>query len=163
MIIGLVSDTHDRIHMIDRAVERFNEERVGLVLHAGDYIAGFTASHWEPLEARMIGVLGNNCAETMELKERYAAVGAEIRGYFAEVEEDGVRIALTHGHMAEELDRAYSGYDVVVRGHTHRARISRMDDVLTVNPGEACGYVTGRCTIAFLDTERRTAWLGDMD
>lgn len=32
-----------------------------------------------------------------------------------------------------------------------------------VNPGEACGYVTGRSTIAFLDSERRTAWLSDLD
>ncbi len=39
MLIGLMADTHDNIHLIDRAVERFNEEGVELVLHAGDYVS----------------------------------------------------------------------------------------------------------------------------
>jgi predicted phosphodiesterase len=34
--------------------------------------------------------------------------------------------------------------------------------MLVVNPGEACGYVTGRCTVSLLDTERRAAWLIDL-
>ena len=159
MIVGLVADTHDNIHMIDRAVERLNEERVGLVLHAGDYVSPFTARHFEPLEAPMIGVYGNNCAERETLARVYAEAGAEIRGYFAEVEADGLRVALLHGHRKEDVDRAYGGgYDVIVRGHTHRASIGEEHDVLVVNPGEVCGYLTGRCTLAFLDASRRTAW-----
>ena len=163
MIVGLVSDTHDNIHMIDRAVERLNEERVGLVLHAGDYVSAFTAEHFEPLDAPMIGVYGNNCAEREVLGRVYAEVGAEIRGYFAEVEADGLRVALLHGHRKEDVDRAYGGgYDVIVRGHTHRASIGEEDGVLVVNPGEVCGYVSGRCTLAFLDTESRATWLGEL-
>ena len=163
MIVGLVSDTHDNIHMIDRAVERLNEERVGLVLHAGDYVSAFTAKHFEPLDAPMIGVYGNNCAEREVLGRVYAEVGAEIRGYFAEVEADGLRVALLHGHRKEDVDRAYGGgYDVMVRGHTHRASIGEEDGVLVVNPGEVCGYVSGRCTLAFLDTESRATWLGEL-
>jgi len=63
MIIGLISDTHDNVYAIDKAVKRFNEERVELVLHAGDYISQFTAKHFKPLEAQLVGVYGNNCAE----------------------------------------------------------------------------------------------------
>ena len=163
MIVGLISDTHDNIHMIDRAVERMNQERVGLVLHAGDYIAPFTARHFQGLEAGLIGVYGNNCAERDTLARVYADVGAEIRGFFAEVEAGGLSIALLHGHRTEDLDRAYGGgYDVIVLGHTHRASIGEERGVLVVNPGEVCGYITGRCTVAFLDTGRRAAWLGDL-
>ena len=163
MIVGLVSDTHDNIHMIDRAVERLNEERVGLVLHAGDYVSAFTAKHFEPLDASMIGVYGNNCAERELLGRVYAEAGAEIRGYFAEVEAGGLWVALLHGHRKEDVEKAYGGgYDVIVRGHTHRASIGEEDGVLVVNPGEACGYVSGRCTLAFLDTGRRDAWLSEL-
>lgn len=163
MIVGLVADTHDNIHMIDRAVERLNKERVGLVLHAGDYVSAFTAKHFEPLDAPMIGVYGNNCAEREVLGRVYAEVGTEIRGFFAEVEAGGLRVALLHGHRKEEVDRAYGGgYDVMVRGHTHRASIGEEDGVLVVNPGEVCGYVSGRCTLAFLDTARRAAWLCEL-
>jgi putative phosphoesterase len=163
LIVGLVADTHDNIHMIDRAVERLNEEGVGLVLHAGDYVSAFTAKHFEPLDAPMIGVYGNNCAEREVLGRVYTEVGAEIRGFFAEVEAGGLRVALLHGHRKEDVDKAYSGgYDVIVRGHTHRASIGEEDGVLVVNPGEVCGYVSGRCTLAFLDTERRAAWLSEL-
>jgi uncharacterized protein len=164
MIIGLISDTHDNIRAIDKAVRRFNEESVGLVLHGGDYIAIFTARHFQPLEASLIGVYGNNCAEQDNLKKAYGDIGAEIRGFFADIEVDGLRVALIHGHRQEDVDRAYQGgYDVIVRGHTHRASIAEEEEILVVNPGEACGYVTGRSTIAFLDAERRSAWLADLD
>jgi len=163
LIVGLVSDTHDNVHMIDRAVERLNDERVGLVLHAGDYVSAFTAKHFEPLDAPMIGVYGNNCAERDTLRRVYAEAGAEIRGFFAEVEAGGLRVALLHGHRGEDVDRAYGGgYDVMVTGHTHRASIGGEGGVLVVNPGEACGYVSGRCTVAFLDTLRRAAWLREL-
>lgn len=164
MIIGLIADTHDNIYAIDKAVKMFNEERVKLVLHAGDYIAPFTAKHFKPLEAHLVGVYGNNCAERDTLKKVYGEIGAEIRGFFAEVEVDGMRVALIHGHRQLDVDKAYGGgYDAVIRGHTHRAGIGNEKGVLVVNPGEACGYVTGRSTLAFLDTERRMAWLADLD
>ncbi|MEM3615578.1 MAG: metallophosphoesterase family protein, partial [Candidatus Methanomethylicia archaeon] len=44
MKIGIISDTHDRLQMIDEAVKRLNEENVEYVLHAGDYIAPFAVS-----------------------------------------------------------------------------------------------------------------------
>jgi hypothetical protein len=164
MIIGLISDTHDNIYAIKSAVEKFNQERVKLVLHAGDYIAPFTAEHFKTLEAPMIGVFGNNCAETALLKEVYSRIGVEIRGYFTEIDADGVIIALFHGHRGQDNNKAESGgYDVVVRGHTHRAKIEKIDDTLNVNPGEACGYLTGERTVAFLDTERKIAWPGNLD
>jgi putative phosphoesterase len=163
MIIGLISDTHDNVPMIKRAVERFNEERVNLVLHAGDYISLFTAKPYAELGVPMIGVFGNNCAETEELKKVYATVGADLRGYFADVNEGGLKIALTHGHIKSEMDKAMSGeYDVVVRGHSHRASVRDENGILVINPGEVCGYVSGSNTVAFLDTEKRFAWISEL-
>jgi hypothetical protein len=163
MIIGLISDTHDNVPMIKRAIERLKEERVKLVLHAGDYISLFTAKPYAGLDVPMIGVFGNNCAETEELKKVYATVGADLRGYFAEIEEGGLKIALTHGHLKSEMDRAMSGeYDVVVRGHSHRASIREENGILVINPGEVCGYVSGSNTVAFLDTDKRFAWISEL-
>lgn len=163
MIIGLISDTHDNVPMIKKAVERLKEERVKLVLHAGDYISAFTAKPYAELDVPMIGVFGNNCAETETLKKVYSEVGADLRGYFTEVEAGGLRIALTHGHLKPELDRAMDGvYDVVVRGHIHRSSVRKEKGKLIVNPGEVCGYVSGRNTIAFLDTEKRFAWISEL-
>lgn len=163
MIIGLISDTHDNLPMIKKAIKRLQTEHVKLVLHAGDYISPFTAKPYAELTVPMIGVFGNNCAETETLKKVYAEVNADLRGYFAEVTVGGLRIALTHGHRKLEMDKATSGeYDVVVRGHSHRSSVARENGVLMVNPGEVCGYITGANTIAFLDTDRRFAWISEI-
>ena len=159
MLIGMLSDNRDNIYMIDEAVSRLNEEGAELVLHAGDYISPFTAARFRPLRAGLISVFGNSCAERDHLKKAYAEVGAEIRGFFAELCADGLKMALLHGHEEELLRSLVSSgaYDVVVHGHTYEAKAERSGGTLVINPGEVCGYLTGKCTIALVDTVTREA------
>ena len=164
MRIGAISDTHDNVPMIREAIRRLNALNVDLVLHAGDYVSPFTAKPYSELRAAMIGVYGNNCAEREKLREVYAAVGKEIRGSFAEVEAGGRRIALLHGHD-ETLLRSllsHDRFDVVVHGHNHQAKIGRQGNTLDVNPGEVCGYVSGRRSFAVIDVEALEAELVDL-
>ena len=164
MRLGLISDTHDNIPKIREAIRRLNEHEVDLVLHAGDYISPFTAKPYTDLKAKMIGVYGNNCAEREKLREVYATVGKEIVGNFAEVEAGGRRIALLHGHDNALLNSiiAHGGYDAVVHGHDHKAKTEKRGTTLDVNPGEVCGYVTGRSSFAVLDTVGPTAEIIDL-
>ena len=159
MIIGIISDTHDRLPFIDRAVKKMNSEKVELVLHAGDYCAPFAAYGFKPLKARMIGVFGNNDAERDLLRRNFNEIGVEIRGRFAEININGLKIALLHGEEMELLNSLLNtgSYDVVVYGHTHQSEIKRKNRVLAINPGEACGYLTGRATIGLLDTDTMDA------
>lgn len=159
-LIGIVSDTHDNIPLIDEAVERLNMLEVGLVLHAGDYISPFTVQHFKPLKARLIGVYGNNCAEREMLKKFFADIGADIRGFFAEIAVGDLKIALLHGHD-EELLRSLvesEAYDLVVHGHTHKVSIRKKGKTTVVNPGEVCGYLSGKSTMAVFDLETRGVW-----
>jgi len=155
MLVGLISDTHDNLPMVDKAVKRLNEEKVGLVLHAGDYVAPFVIPRLSGLKARLIGVFGNNDGDRELLKKRFSENPMfEVRGNFAEVNIDNVKIALLHG-SEEELLKALiesEAFNVVVHGHTHKAETYRKGKTLVVNPGEVCGYLTGKATIALLDT-----------
>lgn len=154
-LIGVIADTHDRLPLVDKAVKQLNEEGVKLVLHAGDYIAPFVVPHFKPLKADLIGVFGNNDGDRKLLRKRFSDLGAEIRGRFAEVATDGLRIGMVHGEE-EELLRSLinvEGYDVIVHGHTHEAKTYRKGRTLVVNPGEVCGYLTGKSTIATLNTQ----------
>jgi uncharacterized protein len=38
MKIGIISDTHDDIENVQKAIEIFNGERVNCVIHAGDFV-----------------------------------------------------------------------------------------------------------------------------
>lgn len=165
MLVGLIADTHDRLPMIDKAVKKLNDEDVELVLHAGDYVAPFVIPRFKELKAKLIGVFGNNDGDRELLKKRFSEYeGLEIRGSFTEIVVDGLKIALLHG-SEEELLKALinsEGFDVVVHGHTHKAEVYRKDKTLIVNPGEVCGYLFSKSTIALLDTGRREAKIIDL-
>ena len=155
MIVGIIADTHDRLPLLDKAVKRLNEERVELVLHAGDYIAPFVVPHFKPLKTDLVGVFGNNDGDQELLKKRFSELGAEIRGRFAEVTVEGLRIAMLHGDEEELLQSLIhvESHDVIVHGHTHEAKTYRKGETLIINPGETCGYLTGKPTIATLNTQ----------
>jgi putative phosphoesterase len=155
MIIGIMSDTHDRLGVIDKAVKRLNEMNVELVLHAGDYISPFVKDSLKNLKAPLIGVFGNNDGDRTLLKKKFAEFGADIRGRFAFVVADGLRIALLHGDETELMRSLLEleSHDVLVSGHTHVAKTYRKGRTLVINPGEASGILTGKATIAILDTE----------
>jgi putative phosphoesterase len=155
MIVGIIADTHDRLPLLDDAVKRLNKEKVQLVLHAGDYVAPFVVPHFKPLKSNLIGVFGNNDGDRELLKKRFAELGAEIRGKFAEVKVDGLRIALLHGDETELLQSLIDveSHDVIVHGHTHEAKTYRKGKTLVINPGEVCGYLSEKPTMATLDTQ----------
>jgi len=101
MIVGLLPDTHDSLPLIDEEAKKLNEMNAELVLHAGDYVFPFVASNFKQLKAPLIRVFGNNDGDRTLLKKKFAEFGADIRGRFAFVLVDGLRIALLHGDETE--------------------------------------------------------------
>jgi putative phosphoesterase len=158
MRIGIMSDTHDNLPLIRRAVDRMNEEEVDLVLHAGDFVSPFVIPALSDLEAPLIGVWGNNDGDRPHLLDKsdeYERI--EIRGAFARVDADGLIIGMLHGDEHALYQALVEGccFDVLVHGHTHAAEIRQFGTTLTINPGEVCGYLTGNPTVALLDTAAR--------
>ena len=160
MLIGVIADTHDNLPMVEKAVKKLNDAKVTLVLHAGDYIAPFVIPKFKALNAKLIGVFGNNDGDHELLKKRFSECeNCEVRGRFAEINADGFKIALLHGDETELLEALVNcgGFDAVVHGHSHAIGASKKGKTLVVNPGEVCGYLTGKSTIALLDTVKREA------
>jgi len=155
MLVGLISDTHDNVKAVEKAVKLFNDIGVSKVLHAGDWCAPFTLMRFRDLNADLVGVYGNVDGERELLKKRAEELGFHLAGYVCELELDGLKFALFHGHL-EPFTSAMTRcglYDVIVRGHTHQPLVERVGNTLVVNPGEACGYLYGRSTVAVLDTK----------
>jgi len=42
MVIGIISDTHDHMDNIRKALKIFKEKNVKVILHAGDFVSPFT-------------------------------------------------------------------------------------------------------------------------
>ncbi|MEO0083560.1 MAG: YfcE family phosphodiesterase, partial [candidate division WOR-3 bacterium] len=58
-VIGIISDTHDNLPNIKRAVKIFNQRKVSLVIHCGDFVAPFTLLTFKELQCPLTGVFGN--------------------------------------------------------------------------------------------------------
>ncbi|MEM2686091.1 MAG: metallophosphoesterase, partial [Candidatus Bathyarchaeia archaeon] len=125
-----------------------------LVIHAGDWCAPFAMLRFKELKCSLVGVYGNVDGEREKLKERAVELGFKL-DTFEEFNLDGLNCAVLHG-VDERIVKALalSGlYRVLVRGHTHKTTLERIGECIVVNPGEACGYLTGRKTAAILDSE----------
>ena len=143
-----------------KAIKRMNDEKVNLVLHAGDYIAPFVIPKFKALNAKLIGVFGNNDGDHELLKKRFSENGnCTIKGRFAKINVNGFKIALLHGDETELLEALINceGFDAIIHGHAHAAGVTKKEKTLIVNAGEVCGYLTGKSTLALLDTEKREA------
>ncbi len=167
MLIGVMSDSHDRIEAIRAAIERFNSEDVELVLHAGDIVSPFSAREFEKLKCKIICVKGNNDGDTTALRKFLGKFGGELKGIFCKLEVADKKIALTHGESPDMVEALIlSGkYDIVIYGHSHEAVIDRRNNVLVINPG-SCSYpikngvvTIGKGTIALLEVEKMSAKL----
>jgi hypothetical protein len=162
-MIGLMSDSHDNLPAIRAAVEFFNSKNVSLVLHAGDIISPFTVNELSKLKCQMRCVYGNNDGERKILSEKLSSIGAEV-GEFMVLEHEGARICVYHGTQEEIVHALVESrrYDVVVRGHSHHPSVERRGETLLINPGECCGYLTGKKTVALLDASDHSAQIHEL-
>ncbi|MGQ9596401.1 MAG: metallophosphoesterase [Thermoproteota archaeon] len=159
MLIGLISDTHDHLKMIEKAVAFFNENNVGMVLHAGDVISPFTARKFKECKSRLILVYGNNDGDRSNLQRTFSEIGAQFYWPAAMLELDSKKTLVLHGEDLKLLEEiaAKNMFDLIVSGHTHEPSVRRTGRTLWVNPGEACGYLTGRATVALYDSSKHEA------
>jgi putative phosphoesterase len=145
MQIGVLADTHDRLPTLRAALLRFRELGITTVLHPGDIVAPFAAKVLAGFDGTLHVTYGNNDGERRGLKQ----VLPQIQDGPLRLELAGRRVLLHHARewcRPEQITAA----DVIVTGHTHEARVERRDGKLFVNPGECCGWVTGRATVAVI-------------
>jgi putative phosphoesterase len=69
MLIGIISDTHDNMPQIKKAVDLLNESKVEHVIHAGDFTSPFTFSILKDLKCGFTGIFGNNDGDKLLLQK----------------------------------------------------------------------------------------------
>ncbi len=150
-MIGIMSDSHDNIVNIRKAVELFNQAGCRLVIHAGDIVAPFAARELKNLRCPVKAVFGNCDGEKDGLIQVFQEFG-EIKPAPFRFTHENLRFLISH--VPVDMS-SWPEEDVIVFGHTHRSQINRDDDRLLINPGETCGWVKGVATVALLDPVTR--------
>lgn len=149
MLIGLMSDSHDNLPLIKKAVDYFNGKNVDAVFHAGDIISPFCSQELKKLKAGFYAIFGNNDGERTMWYDRLAGWGEIFEDYY-ETTLAGDKLLLMHEpkHL-EELAQSMH-YGVIIFGHTHKPEKRFIANTLIVNPGECGGWLTGKSTVATL-------------
>lgn len=162
--LGIISDTHDNIDLAKKAVEYFNSKNIDYCLHAGDMVAPFVAKLvFKNLNCKekMTIVQGNNDGEIRGLRLNFTKIGCNIAGttYIGSI--DDKKIIMQHDIHPKILESlsVSNKFDIIIYGHTHNPEIKKIKDVIIINPGECCGILSGKSTIAVLDTEKMDAEL----
>ncbi len=155
MKLGIISDTHDNLDAVRNFVEIFKKEEIDFLIHAGDIVSPFVIDIFSQLNIPQKYVFGNNDGEKLFLKEKISKIGDIKKGPIL-FEITGKKIILMHEPF--EIDAlAKSGkYNLIIYGHTHQFRSEKIDNTFILNPGEACGYLTGKKSAIIFNMKEET-------
>jgi putative phosphoesterase len=149
MKIGIISDTHDNINKIKEAISLLKEREIKNLIHLGDYCSPFSMPLLQM--EKVYAIFGNNDGDKLMLQKKANEYGFSIVNSPISITIEGRKIAVMHEPYEIEAFRKSGIYDIVFHGHTHESYIKK--EPLTVNPGELCGYLSGKATFAIVDLE----------
>jgi putative phosphoesterase len=151
--IGVVADTHDRVPAIADLLQKFADKGVSMVMHAGDFCSPFSLAPFHQRGMALLGVFGRNDGDR-ETLAAYAArgMGTEIYESPHSFDVGGKRILLVH-EIVEVSPRSIEAHDFVIHGSSHLQSEKKVGSTIVINPGEACGWIHGKCTAMILNTD----------
>ncbi len=148
MLIGVMSDTHDHLDNIRKALALFEARGVQHILHAGDFTSPFTYRALKNFQGGFTAIFGNNDGDRVLIKQMFGE-SVHPQPYVFSLADR--RIVMMHEHHVADSLAASGHYDIVIYGHTHEPVIRQVGGTLVVNPGEVCGWLYGRPTVAVAD------------
>ena len=162
MLVAVMSDSHDHIWNLRKAVEIVNARQAGLLIHCGDFIAPFMLKELDEAGIPVHGVFGNNDGDQYTLTKMSMSILSNItlHGLAGQVDADGFTIGFTHYQQMGAGLVAAGSCQLVCFGHSHEHEIKRSGDVTLLNPGEIMGK-EGSPGFCFVDT--RTAKIERVD
>ena len=153
MLIGITGDTHNNLKNISKICEIFNSLQVDLVIHTGDITLPKSLRAFKALNAKLIGVYGNNDQE--EKKDLMKAATEFNCSFYDEpfyLKLNGVSVCIIH-HPELINEKMLDSSDAIVHGHTHKYRDETFEETLIFNPGECAGLLKGKNKVGLIRTE----------
>ncbi|MFA6620917.1 MAG: metallophosphoesterase [Candidatus Caldatribacteriota bacterium] len=149
MKIGIMSDTHDNLPNIKKAITIFNHEKIDYLFHTGDFVSPFTAREIKNIKCSFAGIFGNNDGDRLFLLNQFKDIGPIYPEPYKVSIENKKLIMFHKDDVISDLAKSQS-YDVIIYGHTHKIDLYKNGKTTVINPGECGGWLTGKSTIAIL-------------
>lgn len=149
MLLGILSDTHGRTEMAQRAITLLLERGAEFLIHCGD--VGDDVLQLLPAGDSAF-VFGNNDYDVAEMRRQAEEFCLNCLGHGGVVELGGKKIGVAHGDQSRILAGLLAGgVDYLLTGHTHVAHDRRDGGARLINPGAL--HRASRKTVALLDLE----------
>ena len=152
MIIGIISDTHDRHALTLAAIDAMKAAGAEVILHCGDIESVQTVELFKGIPTHF--VRGNWDWNVRGLADAARAIGGSFFPNHGTIELAGRPIAWLHSHQKGLLrELTESGiYDYVFHGHTHDARVATHGKTTVICPGAMFKIRQKRCGVLNLAT-----------
>lgn len=141
MLIAILSDSHDQILHLQRAVQHANRQGAGILIHCGDLISPFMLPYLAEFNGQVHLIYGNNVGDQHLISSRCETQIDNIRhhGIFGAITVNGLQIAFHH-YPELACGVAETGkYDIVCCGHNHVCAVQKLNGCLLLNPGDLLG------------------------
>jgi len=152
VIIGILSDTHDRVAAMKAGIETLQQAGASYLVHCGDIGGSGCIDLLAGLQAAF--VFGNTDWDRLKLARYAQSIDVPCFGALAALDLDGKKIALLHGddfRLKQKLIDEQQ-HDYLFQGHTHIRDDRRVGKTRLINPGAL--HRASEKTVATLDLEK---------
>ena len=157
MKIAVISDSHDNLFNLEKAVEIFNQKGIAHLIHLGDVCSPFAINLLNKLSCEYTGIFGNNDGEWLGINK--ISGGRFHKGPIYREIFDKKIIIMHEGDIADFISEKV---DFVLFGHSHNPGIKKVGKQFIVNPGTLSGYMAKSATYAIIDTEKQCTEIMDL-
>jgi putative phosphoesterase len=157
MIVGIFSDVHDHLVNLEKALNLFQEKEIRTLIFCGDFCSPIPVITIGKYNGTIHCVFGNGDGDRFTISKFALKEFPNIilHGEHAELEFEGVKIAVTHYPLYGNALASTGRYNAVFSGHTHEVFQEIIGNCLHVNPGEVMGAF-GDATCGIYNTVSNT-------
>ncbi|MCD6289369.1 MAG: metallophosphoesterase family protein [Anaerolineae bacterium] len=158
MRIAVISDIHDNIWNLEKALRGISRASAEALICCGDLCAPFSLKQIaDGFDGPVHVVFGNNDGDPLLLSRIAGQYDGRVvlYGIYAELTLGGRQIAVIHYPEPARRIAQAGVFDLVLYGHDHRRNSERIGRTLLANPGEVMGRL-GTPTFGLYDTEAGT-------
>ncbi len=135
MVIGILSDSHDKLAALQAGIKTLLANGAQMLIHCGDIGGGKGVDCLAGYDAYF--VWGNCDWDRRGLDDYARSVGVNCLGTGGCIERDGKVICVTHGDEPGTVRRFMEDpkASYLLMGHTHQLRDERIGHIRVINPG----------------------------
>ncbi len=142
MEIAILSDSHDQLSNLEKAVDFLNSKSIPEIIFCGDFCSPIPVKrHFARFNGKIHAVFGNTEDRATIMKLSLSEVkNLNIYGEFGEFSVQDTKIAITHYPEYGEALANTGKYNLVCNGHTHKEKQDTIGNTIFINPGEVAGF-----------------------